>query len=99
MREVFGEHGFLSFSRRASHKTDRSRGCKRAVKPRQNACEHRMLSNEGISPPWGQVWGYLHGSIPVASRAPQFGLSLKKGSSGVVKRHHSTTAVYRLNVA
>src|SRR6266403_5214835 len=62
MREVFGEHGFHFNNRRASHKTDRSRGYCKAAKPRQNHCEQRTRLNQRVSPPRGQGWGYPDGS-------------------------------------
>ena len=46
MREVFGERGDRDSSR-ASHKTDRSRGCCTAVKPRQNAVNKGRFDNWG----------------------------------------------------
>jgi hypothetical protein len=39
--------------------TDRSRGCRQAAKSRQNTDEQRGLSDQGLSPPWGQVRGQV----------------------------------------
>src|SRR5260370_25876905 len=97
MREVFGEHGFHFNNRRASHKTDRSRGCCKAAKSRQNHCEQRTILNQRVSPPWGQGWGYLKDWIFI-EQSPNFlqktpgtlrrSLSLKKGSSRTIQAHH-----------
>ena len=63
MREVFGERNLVSYKRRASHKTDRSRGRGTAAKPRQNAGEQRAVSNQRVTPPWGQVRGQGKGAL------------------------------------
>jgi len=56
-------------SRRASHKTDRSRGCCEAAKSRRNACKHRTAAHERVSRRGDRSQGLFR---------------LEKSSSGVV---------------
>jgi hypothetical protein len=70
-------------SRRASHKTDRSRGHKKfqnSDKTSVNTGRFQLRT----PPMWGRVWGYpKRGQNEAEKRL----LSLKKSSSGLIKTH------------
>src|SRR5579871_1121707 len=83
MREVFGERGILITRGRASHKTDRSRGCRQEAKPRQNE-----VNTGGF-----EITGYPRRGDRGGDRVhalSQRALSLKKSSSGVKECHQSS---------
>ena len=86
-REVFGEHGLTPRAARSPREREIPTDVGDA---RSGANTDKTIVNKGRF----QITGYPHrgeGCGDTLNRAMQGALSLKKGSSGVVKRHHSTT--------